>query len=463
MTAEAALPGAPADRSLRPYRAGLLFGMFNAMTWQIALGTPMVLFAERLGASAFAVGLAYSFVLLLTPIQVLATAWLPRFGYKRVMLSGWSLRSVFLLPPIVIAGMAPATGSVALVACFIGAVFFFTLFRAIGNCAYLPWLNGMLPEAIRGRYFASEQMAAGVGGIATLVLSVLSFRLLPLYAALLLQYLFAFLGSWLSALSLRRLPDGPRPAAMPLREVVRDAPRLVVRPGAFRSFLIVGVLGGAAFSAIPPFCAYYLRVVGGFSAAEVVLFTTVQYGGVFAGAMLLRDHLDRIGARPFFLGSLALYAGLAVFWLLALRAGGAGSVALHVVHFLLGIAASAWFNATMKFLPQVVDPERRALGYSVHGAVTAVMSGLAPVLWGLVLKGDPGRPSMDIAAFQAFFVVALVGTVGLALLARRLPEASPEREGAWATGQFGLRPFRTLGALASLVLPDASRTAKRER
>ena len=95
--------GDPEELSLRPFRPGLMFGFFNAMTWQVALGTPMVLFAERLGASAFAVGLAYSFVFVLTPVQVLATALLPKYGYKRMMLSGWGLRSLFLLPPVALA------------------------------------------------------------------------------------------------------------------------------------------------------------------------------------------------------------------------------------------------------------------------------------------------------------------------------------------------------------------------
>ena len=92
--------------SLRRVQAAIVFNFFNAMTWQVALGTPMVLFAEKLGASAAAVGLAYSFVFVLTPIQVLATSFLPRYGFKGMMLSGWGARSMFLLPPVVLAWSA---------------------------------------------------------------------------------------------------------------------------------------------------------------------------------------------------------------------------------------------------------------------------------------------------------------------------------------------------------------------
>ena len=103
-------PTEKSDPELAPFRPGLLFGFFNALTWQIGIGTPMVLFCEELGATAAQVGSAYSFVFILTPIQVLATALLPRFGYKKVMLGGWALRSVFLAVPVWLAIITPRIG-----------------------------------------------------------------------------------------------------------------------------------------------------------------------------------------------------------------------------------------------------------------------------------------------------------------------------------------------------------------
>ena len=55
-----------------PYAKLLRFSFFNASTWLIGLGTPMVLLATELGANSFDVGLAYSFVFLLLPVQIVA-------------------------------------------------------------------------------------------------------------------------------------------------------------------------------------------------------------------------------------------------------------------------------------------------------------------------------------------------------------------------------------------------------
>jgi hypothetical protein len=112
-------PTAKSDPELYPYRSGLFFGFFNAPVWQIAIGTPMVLFAERLGATSFQVGLAYSFVFLQTPMLILSTALIPKFGFKKVAMGGWAARSLFLILPLVLALIAPDVGSPWMVNAFI--------------------------------------------------------------------------------------------------------------------------------------------------------------------------------------------------------------------------------------------------------------------------------------------------------------------------------------------------------
>lgn len=443
-------------RSLRRVRAAISFAFFNAMTWQVALGTPMVLFAESLGASAAAVGLAYSFVFLLTPVQVLSTSLLPRYGYKRMMLSGWGSRSLALLPPVAIAWMRPEPGT-AVVFVFIGSLFFFTFLRAIGSCAWLPWMNSLLTAENRGRYFASDQAASGVAGVATLLVCSWSLHVMPLYAAFLVQYVFAFVGAWLAYVALTRLPDAPRPSALPLRDVVQQTPRLVLDRGGFRHFVVIGVCVGAAVTGIPPFCVYYLKVVPHVAPAQIVLYTTLQYVGVILGALIIRNHIDRLGPRLFIHLSLAIYTVIALFWIGALR-GWLPLGPVGVVFLLVGVAASCWASANMKYLAVVVAPEKQTLAYSVHAAVTSIASGVSPVIWGLFIKGESTQPSVDSGAFQFFFGAVVLSAIVIAILVSRLPAAAgPGAE--WLLGGIALRPFRGVTSLASLVLPSFGREA----
>jgi MFS family permease len=447
------------DPELAPFRAALVFGFFNALTWQIGIGTPMVLFAQHLGATSFQVGLAYSFVFLLTPIQVLATALLPRFGFKRVSLGGWGARSVFLAVPVWLAMLAPETGRPWMVNTLIWSVFLFCLFRSIGAAAMTSWFYGFLPPGVRGRYFASDQMLSGIAGVGTLVACAALFALLPIYTALLVQYVIALVGSTLSYYSLKRLPDIEKPDKISLRSVLRDTPRHMFAPSEFRSYLWCAVMFAVITTSIPPFAAYYLAVAGQRSPGEIMLFEVLRYSGVILGAFLIRRQVDAHGARPFFRIGLGLYAVVAVAWWIYLERDMNTLPALFAVYFIVGLAAVCWNVANLNYLPKLVPAGERALFVSIHGAVTSCLGGSAPILWGLVMKttGPDGAPGIDAGVFQAYFLFLLAGVVVLMVWVRRLREDVSHRVEPALLGREWLRPFRAASSLVNLIDPRTLR------
>ncbi|MBW7896251.1 MAG: hypothetical protein H3C27_14175 [Opitutaceae bacterium] len=451
----ALFPTVRSDPELYPYRSGLLFGFFNALVWQIAIGTPMVLFAERLGASSLQVGLAYSFVFLLTPLQVLATALLPRYGFKRLTMRGWAARSLFLVCPLGLALLAPEVGRPWMVNVLIGSVFFFCFFRTIGAAALTTWFFGFLPASIRGRYFGSDQMISGIAGVGTLVASALLFSWLPLYPALLIQYGIAFVGSGLSYAALGRLPDIARPERIGLRSVLRDAPRLVIAPSRFRQYLWLSAWYAVTVTSIPPFAAYYLKVGAGLEPGRIMLFEVLRYLGVIAGAGVMRRRIDGTGTKPFFLLALLLYAGVGVLWWLFLRGLLGGGGLLFALYFLLGLGSVCWHIANMNYLPKLVPAADRALHVTVYGAITACLGGCAPILWGLFLKATDaaGQPDIDAGVFGWFFVQVVLSVSVLSCFIARLPEDSKVSAEPLVIGNALLRPFRAVTYLVNLVDP----------
>jgi MFS family permease len=446
-------PTTKSDPELAPFRAGLLFGFFNALTWQIGIGTPMVLFAEQLGATSFQVGLAYSFVFLLTPIQVAATALLPRYGFKRLSLGGWSARSVFLAVPVVLAALAPEVGQPWMINTLIWSVFFFCFFRSIGAAAMTTWFIGFLPPNIRGRYFATDQILSGIAGVGTLIACAALFALLPIYTALLMQYLLALAGSTLSYYSLKRLPDIPKPSSISLRSVIRDTPRHLFRPSPFRHYLWLAVWYTVITTPIPPFAAYYLKVAAQLSPGTIMVFEVMRYSGAILGAWLLRRRIDETGARPFFLVSLVLTAIAAVGWWLYLRHVIDGRFAMFAIYFIVGLGWVCWTVANLNYLPKVAPVEERALFVSLHGAATFFLGGCAPILWGLVLKstGADGAPMINAVIFQVFFATVLASACCLSILVARLPEESKVSVEPIIITNAIMNPFRAASYLASLI------------
>ncbi|MBI5693485.1 MAG: hypothetical protein HZC55_25700 [Verrucomicrobia bacterium] len=452
----ALFPTPKSDPELAPFRSGLVFAFFNALSWQIGIGTPMVLFAEQLGATPFQVGLAYSFVFVLTPVQILSTALLPKYGFKAVMLGGWRTRSFFLAVPAALAAAALALGGERpwMVHAMVWSVFFFCFFRSIGAASGVSWFYAILPAQIRGRYFASDQFASAVASVGTLLACAALFALLPVYWALLTQYLIALGGSTISYFSLKQLPDGDRPTAISLATVVRDTPRHLFTRSTFSTYVWLAVACAVVATPIPPFAAYFLKVGARLSTAQIMVFEVARYSGVMVAAWVIRRRIDETGARPFFLLALGLYAVVGLYWWFFLRNGVGGIPGLFFSYFLLGLGAATWAIANLNYLPKIIAQESRTLAVSIHGAVTALIGGLSPVLWGMLLKGEGGAGrSLDVGMFQWFFVSVVVAAVILSSLVARLPEEKGHPVDPIVIGNAILRPFRAMTYLVSLVEP----------
>lgn len=440
------------DPALRPYRQGLYFAFFNAMNWQVATATPTVLFMAYLGADSFQTGLVYGWPLMLTPVQVLATALLPRLGFKRLTLAGWGARSWFLLVPLGLALSAPDTPPSWMIYAMVAAMFCYSMSRSMGAAAITTWLQGLVPENVRGRYWSTDQIMGGTASIATLVLCAGTFTWLPSSSAFAVQYVFSIAGAWLAFRCLRKLPDIARPTVMGFDKILADTPRHLFGPGPFRPYLWLAVFFYVVTTPLVPFGAYFLRVEAGISAAVIMGCTIVQYAGVIAGNWFMRSRIDRTGAKPFFRAAFVLCGVVAAGWLVGLHWRPALPWLLPLLYFPLGAGLGMFTAANVSYLAKILPEAERALPVSLHGALCFFIGGFAPISWGLVLKGEGAVPSINGEAFQAFFVFTLAGTALLVLLVNRLEEApghvDPLLEGGWL-----FRPFRIVASLIRLSEP----------
>src|SRR5881397_34897 len=72
------------------------FAMFNALSFQIVLNSPMVLYAKSLGASATILGVVAGMMPLLVIFQIPAAQYVARVGYKKFVYAGWGMRVLFI-------------------------------------------------------------------------------------------------------------------------------------------------------------------------------------------------------------------------------------------------------------------------------------------------------------------------------------------------------------------------------
>lgn len=442
--------------SLAPYASLLTFGFFNATTWMVALGTPMILLASQLGASSFEVGLVYAFVFLLLPLQILATATLPRFGYKKQILFAWSVRTVFLLVPLYLAFLAPEEPRRWMVHALVLSSFLFCLFRSLGSCAVMPLIYATLPEAIRGRYFSTDQAINAVSGILTLLFCAALFRWLPIYQAFLWQYGYALVGAGLAVFFMARVADPPKPAHTTLGAILDETPRICLRPSPFRQylgFMTVHALMGTAFV---PLKAYYLKTEAGIGMDWILVYTAIQFGGAILGTLLIRNRIDRIGVKPVYRAAFLLGACVSTYWFLFVSGVFPGlDRLLPAAYFVFGLSASLLVTAHLKYIPRVCDEARQALHVSVHGAFIGIIGGFAPMFWGFFVKLPDAQPGVRGDHFVIFFAFLITAQLVLFFYVPRLTSRHRDRP-SLQTGSFLLRPIRYIGHLVNTI-PERKR------
>ncbi|MEX0329905.1 MAG: MFS transporter [Puniceicoccaceae bacterium] len=439
-----------ASPSLAPYTNLLKFSFFNATTWMIAMGTPLVLLASELGANSFEVGLIYSFVFLLLPVQIIATSTLPKLGYKKQIMLAWIARGASLVIPFLLALQAPDPAPRWMVHALILSAFLFAFFRTFGSCALPPLLYATVKDSVRGRYFSTDQAIAAMAGILTLLLLAVLFRMVSAFTAFAWQYTYALFAVVMTIYYMAKVKDPPKPAQASLKEIALETPKISLQRSPFRQYLIFMISSALMGTAFVPLKAYYLRVEAGIGTDQILVFTAIQYCGAILGTILLRKHIDGLGVKPVFRISLFLGAVVSIYWFLLVSGLVPGiENLLMVAYFLFGISASQWLTAHLKYMPRVCSEKRQALHVSVHAAIVGIVGGIAPIVWGYLVK-TPGTPGVDAEVFAIFFVAMLLVQVMLFLYIPRLTSQHRERP-PLQTGSGLLRPFRYLGGLINII------------
>ena len=100
-----------------------VFFFFNFLSVMIVMETPIFLYAESLGASATVTGLIAGLTPIMVIFQIPAADHVGRFGYKRSITVGWTLRLVFVLPLVAVPLLDGHINPQSQLALIIGALF----------------------------------------------------------------------------------------------------------------------------------------------------------------------------------------------------------------------------------------------------------------------------------------------------------------------------------------------------
>ena len=188
-----------------------LFSAFNALSFQVVLGSPMVLYAKSLGASATVVGIIAGMMPLLVISQIPAANHINRIGYKRFVYAGWGTRVLFIFVIALVPLAATLLDTGNRLALLIGLLFCFNLSRGISSCAWLPWITGLVPAGVRGKYLARDAAVMNSASFISMIVAALLLGNEPHGWQFALTFGFSAVTGAISLSFLKRIPDVPVP------------------------------------------------------------------------------------------------------------------------------------------------------------------------------------------------------------------------------------------------------------
>lgn len=358
--------------------------MFNAISWQIILGTPVILYAKSLGASATVLGVIFALTPLLVIAQIPAARWMETIGYKRLILAGWGSRTVVLiaLAFVPLLTMLPPWQRLALV---IALLLIFNFFRGIAAGAWMPWISELIPAELRGRFLAREQMFTQIGSVLAMVSAAVGLSGNPGRWQFTLVFLISAIAAIVSLTFLRKVPDVMAPELrkktghhVPWLEMLRWTPFARLAGFNVSYMLVTGGMG--------VFTVAFMRGVLGYVESHVLVMSTIAVTGALVATRMVGGIVDRIGSRPIIRTCIVTYGCIAVgWWSIAAGLLPPSSIIVGVLNLFMGAVSVSYYIANSRLSMVTIPIMGRNHFFAMLTVISSLALGIAPIAWGIML------------------------------------------------------------------------------
>jgi MFS family permease len=402
------------------------FALFNALSFQIVLGSPMILYAKTLHAHATVLGIIAGMMPLMVIFQIPAAQYIPRFGYKKFVVTGWGTRTVFTLGMVFVPLATGLLDVTTLLVLMLALLFAFNLVRGITSCAWMPWITHLIPENYRGRYLSGDIAMVNLGSFLTVVLSALCLGATPKPWQFAVIFAFSAITGTISLLHLNRMPDVPITGAA--RSSSEPIPwGAIVKHPPFRKLLKFAVVWAVAYGGLNAFTVAFLKTGTKLAEGQILLVTSVAFLGGLSSLWFLGHRLDHVGSKPVLGLSLSAWLLILLGWLAI--AGGVLPASVPLIltlYFVMGLFAALTSMATSRLAMAVVPTMGRNHFFVLYSVATGLALGLSPIAWGLIIDLIGARhfrfAGVDWNHYSIFYLLVFVAFAMTLALAHQLQE-----------------------------------------
>lgn len=409
------------------------FQAFNAASWQICLGSPLILFARHLGAPSVILGILAGISPLTLVLQLLVARYAEQIGYRTLMLRGWTVRVAVLSVLVVLPLAAPVIGTMTALYMMIAVMAVFAVSKAVGICAWMPWVAAIVPKPMRGYYLSRDRTFISISTLLTLAGSgiLLWGSTQEGYAVV---FLVGFLAGVVSLFFLRRIPE-PQ-VVLPASDTAHAAGavnwRNLLRDKAFVRLILFGVAVQVVVSGSSTFSLIFVREKIGIGDGSILWLSAGASLVGLAALQLLRHRADRIGSKPILTFVLCWWGIYYLLWfLLSIDVIPGRVMAVVLIMVAAGFFAAMYdLGVTRLLLNLAGDRPASPQYFALYSVLVSAVAGLGPIVWGSILDllrtTNSSVLGYALNEYSYLFGIQFVLLAGITLMLIRLREPTAQ-------------------------------------
>jgi len=384
----------------------------------------------------------------------LVTAWL--------QFSGWAVLTATL--PFIPRADTPLTLGVFFVGFSI-----ISCAGAVNGVTWNAWMQDVVPQRLRGKYFGIRNQVLQVSMIAFLLsVSGLTALLHGSLVAYVLLFGLALGVRVLSILAMQRMvtPGGAADAKAPRESVPQRALawaeqlRLLRADGGFMRFVAFGAVMAFFVNLFGPFLPVFMHEELGLDVARanwILLFGPVGAAASFPAWGRL---LDRYGNIPVMIVALGLWQLFALIWCVV------DQTSLWLLY--IAVPAGGMFSAgygvgLFALMLKLMPPSARTFGVALFISLSSLAAAVAPPFGGYLITWAKEFGFASLSIYRVAFAVTPIASILGALILRRVREENAARLGEVVGAMRNVRTVTALFGLSFLVNQVFYRKAGRRR
>jgi len=444
---------------LSPYRQGKaravfnIFNTFNALSWNLLVGSIITLFALRLGASSTYIGVLSALLYMSLFFLPLGKVLAQRFKIVSIFSFAWVVRALGMIP-VVFAPLAAYMGhqDTALGLTMLGVAIFHVV-RGIGMIGNNPVLSHLSAGSDQGSYLTQIQIInSATGMFSGFAIAIILGRNPPLFLYSFIMTVGIICGITSGAL-IRKVPEPPgvgKTEKINLTGIFKDA----FSQPSIKLFLTILMIVALVSGVSRTFLVVYAREVFFQEDGMILLYSVFGGLGNLLVGMLIKFFVDKIGAKPILIicTIVSLVTMIPMIFFSSLAAGylTTGVLFLSFLFFMLnfGFLGSEGIAQTyfMGLIPSEKTLDMGILYFFVFGVAGAGGSFLA----GLFLDILKFLGCSHFVSFKILYAIIILLTAIAIYLQRKLTPLGALSLGGAVKIMFSYRELQAISLLDRL-------------